>query len=360
LHYTRRTIVQLCTIGRFHSWGVPVLADKRGVLFVPYRDTLDLLTVEDAFRVCEDVYRMHANGSIVLSNPPSFKLDVADGFNNHWHVKSAFLKDVPTTGVRLYNYYDDGVRNTVGMLSCGRYVFLADPHTGEAVAIVDEHWSYVLRSAASAVIACKWVGPRKPKVLGLVGIGSMGTAALRCLTTMYRFDEIRCTSRRPETRKAFAEKWSKELGVKFVAKESIEEVVRGADIIVGGTTSGDIVSREPWVKPGATFISLARRELDPAGWSKMDKVVIDSWQFNMLQKDFKNTVESGLFSRERLHAEIQELVAGTKQGRERDDERILIHTTGLVSQDVALAYFIYEKALKKGVGIWLPAAEERP
>ena len=42
-----------------------------------------------------------------------------------------------------------------------------------------------------------------------------------------------------------------------------------------------------------------------------------------------------MFSREQLYAEIHELVAGTKPGRERDDERILIHTTGLVSQDVA-------------------------
>jgi ornithine cyclodeaminase len=336
----------------------PTLAKARKgeVLFVPYKDTLDLLSAEDAFKVCERVYQMHADGSIVLSTPPSFKLDVAAPFHNHWHVKSAFLKDIPATGVRLYNYYDDGVRNTVGSLECGRYIFLSDPHTGEALAIVDEHWSYVLRSAASAVLACKWVGPKNPKVLGLVGIGSMGTAALRCLASMYRFDEIRCTSRRPETRRAFAEHWSKELGTRVVAKESIEEVVRGADIAVGGTTSGEIVSREAWIKPGATFISLARRELDPAGWRKMDKVVIDSWEFNMLQKDFKNTVTTGLFSREELYAEIQEMVAGKKKGRERDDERILIHTTGLVSQDVALAHFLYERALEKGLGIWLPGA----
>ena len=132
--------------------------------------------------------------------------------------------------------------------------------------------------------------------------------------------------------------------------------MRGADIVVGGTTSGDIVSREPWLQPGCTFISLARRELDPAGWSKLDKVVIDSWDFNMLQPDFRRTVETGLFSRKQLYAEIHELVAGEKKGRERDDERILVHTTGLVSQDVALAHFLYRSALEKGLGIRLPTA----
>jgi alanine dehydrogenase len=332
------------------------MADKQGVLFVPYQETLGLLSVADALKVCEDVYRMHAHGSVVLSSPPSFKLDVADGFHNHWHVKSVFLKDIPATGVRVYNYFDDGVRNTVGGLDCTRYIVLADPRSGAPLAIVDEHWSYAIRSTAAAVLACKWVGPRSPKVLGLVGIGTMGTNALRCLATMYKFEEIRCTSRRPQTRSAFAETWSKALGTRVVAKESIEEVVRGADIVVGGTTSPEIVSREPWLKPGCTFISLARRELDPAGWSKMDKVVIDSWEFNMLQKDFKRTVESGLFSRAQLHGEIHELVCGAKQGRERDDERILVHTTGLVSQDVALAHFLYRRALDQGLGIWLPTA----
>jgi ornithine cyclodeaminase len=184
----------------------------------------------------------------------------------------------------------------------------------------------------------------------------MGTNSLRCLRTMYRFEEIRCTSRRSDTRGAFAEQWSQALGIPVIAKDSIEEVVRGADIAVGGTTSGDVVSREPWLKPGCTFISLARRELDPAGWGKLDKVVIDSWELNVLQREFKRMVESGQFSREQLYAEIHELVSGAKKGREREDERILIHTTGLVSQDVALAHFLYRRALERGLGIWLPPA----
>ena len=86
----------------------------------------------------------------------------------------------------------------------------------------------------------------------------------------------------------------------------------------------------------------------------MDKVVIDTWEFNMLQREFKRMVECGLFSREELYAEIHELVSGAKNGREREDERILIHTTGLVSQDVALAHFLYRRALEKGAGYGCP------
>ena len=192
------------------------------------------------------------------------------------------MSEIPISGVRLYAYYEDAERSTVGTLDATRYIVLSDPVTSVALAIVEEHWTYAIRSTAAAILACKWMANPDPRVLGLVGVGTMGTTALQCLAELYDFEEIRCTSRRAETREAFAEEWSSALGVPVTPVASIEEVVRGADIAVGGTTSKDIVSREEWLKPGATFVSLARRELDPAGWPKMDKIVIDDFDINML------------------------------------------------------------------------------
>ena len=328
---------------------------KEGVLFVPYRDTLDLLTPQDALRIAEDVYRMQAAGSIVTSTPPAFKLDTAAPYHNHWHVKCALLKDIPATGVRLYNYYNDGERNTVGRLECARYIVLTDPHTGENLAIVEEHWAFAIRSAAATTLPLKWLGPKTPRVVGLIGVGTMCENALRCLTILFdSIEEIRCTSRRVETREAFAEKWSKALGIRVVPMDGIEEVVSGADIGIGGTTSDQIMCREAWVKEGATYVSFTRREFEPEGWAKMDKVVVDSWEMNMLMPHFRNSAESGLFTRDMLHGEIHELVSGAVPGRESAGERNLIHTTGLVAHDIAMCHYIYEKARERGLGIRLP------
>lgn len=326
------------------------------VLFIDYATTVKLLSVADAMAICEDVYRMHARRSVQWSVPPSQKLDTGAPFHNHWHVKTTLLADEPIAGVRLYSYYDDGVTNTVGRLDCARYVVLADPKTARPLAIVDEHWTYAIRSAAAAIAPLRWLGPRAPQTLGLVGIGTMGENCLRCLRRLYRFERIVCTSRRRETREAFAQKWSAKLGIPVQAVESVEEVVRSADVAVGGTTRTDIVSREPWVRAGATFVSLARREMDPAGWAKFDKTVIDDWDCNMTMREFRDMLDAGQFDRARLHAEIGEVVAGTRPGRERDDERILVHTTGLVSQDIGIAWWIYRKALNQGLGVQLPTA----
>jgi len=327
------------------------------VLFIPYRQTLDLLSIEDAMRVCEEVYRMHARKTVQWSSPPSWKLDVGEPWHNHWHVKGAFLPDIPTTGVRMYNYFDDGRKNTVGSLECARYILLTNPASGHANAIIEEHWSYAIRSIAAAVLPLKWLGPTEPKVLGLVGVGTMGVNALRCLHTMYDFEKVICTSRRAKTRADFAKKWSNELDVVVEAVDTIEEVVRNADVGVGGTTSSDIVARENWVKPGATYISLARREMDPEGWNRFDKVVIDDWDANMMNREFVEFIEKGIFSRNELHGEICDVVAGKIPGREHDDERILIHTTGLVSQDIAICHHIFQQAQQLGLGVKLPPTD---
>jgi len=326
------------------------------VLFIDYATTVKLLSVTDAMAICEDVFRMHARKSVKWSVPPSQKLDVGAPFHNHWHVKTVILEDEPVAGVRLYTYYDDGLRNTVGRLDCTRYIVISDPVTARPLCILDEHWTYAIRSAAAAMVALKRLGPKAPHTLGLVGVGTMGENCLRCLQHMYRFGEIVCTSRRPETREAFATKWSAKLGIPVRTADSVEEVVRSADVAIGGTTRTDIVSREPWVKRGATFVSLARREMDPAGWARFDKTVIDDWDCNMTMREFRDMIDAGEFSRAQLHADIGEVVAGLKPGRETDDERILVHTTGMVSHDIGIAWWIYKKALAQGLGVPLPTA----
>jgi ornithine cyclodeaminase len=290
------------------------------------------------------------------SVPPSQKLDVGAPFHNHWHVKTVILEDEPVAGVRLYTYYDDGLRNTVGRLDCTRYIVISDPATARPLCILDEHWTYAIRSAAAAMVALKWLGPKAPRTLGLVGVGTMGENCLRCLQHLYGFGEIVCTSRRAETRDAFATKWSAKLSIPVRTVDSVEEVVRSADIAIGATTRTDIVSREPWVRRGATFVSLARREMDPAGWAHFDKTVIDDWDCNMTVREFRDMIDAGEFSRARLHADIGEVVAGLKPGRQTDDERILVHTTGMVSHDIGIAWWIYKKALAQGLGVRLPTA----
>jgi ornithine cyclodeaminase/alanine dehydrogenase-like protein (mu-crystallin family) len=55
-----------------------------------------------------------------------------------------------------------------------------------------------------------------------------------------------------------------------------------------------------------------------------------------------------------IHADLSELVAGMKSGRETVEERIIACNLGLALDDMAVAPSIYECAVQIGIGTWLP------
>ena len=211
--------------------------------------------------------------------------------------------------MQLYNHFDDGSRNMVGSLERLGYVMLSDPATGQPLAVVDEH-SYSICAAAAPVIACKWLASTRPRVLGLIGIGQMGRNALRCLAELYRFEEVRCTSRRPETRAVFCRRSGRRASASRCAPARRARrwpptpTSCGRHHFVRNHASGGLAQAR------VLFISLAGREFDPAGWVHMDKVVVENRYFNMRMPVFRKMVESGQFGRERLHADIEEVVVG--------------------------------------------------
>ena len=53
------------------------------------------------------------------------------------------------------------------------------------------------------------------------------------------------------------------------------------------------------------------------------------------------------------YADLGEIVAGFKPGRERDDERTMAMNLGLALDDMAVAPEIYRRAKERGIGTWL-------
>ena len=86
--------------------------------------------------------------------------------------------------------------------------------------------------------------------------------------------------------------------------------------------------------------------------SIMDKVFVDDWgqcksgRFGALRAH----VEAGLVTGESIAGELADVVAGTRPGRESDDERILFWHRGLATTDLAVGHLLYERAVARGVG----------
>jgi ornithine cyclodeaminase/alanine dehydrogenase-like protein (mu-crystallin family) len=75
------------------------------------------------------------------------------------------------------------------------------------------------------------------------------------------------------------------------------------------------------------------------------KVVTDVTEQCVVIGDLHHAIADGLMTREKVHAELGDVVAGKKPGRESDDETIVFDSTGMALQDVAAAAVVYERAV---------------
>src|SRR5208282_1385415 len=98
--------------------------------------------------------------------------------------------------------------------------------------------------------------------------------------------------------------------------------------------------------PGACIVTLGVDEVEHTMYGKADKVVLDDRE---MIKALKPVIQEGYLQENDIYALIHEIVAGAKPGREQPDERVVIRTGGLVSQDIAVAYRAYTKAVASGI-----------
>ncbi|MBO6254721.1 MAG: ornithine cyclodeaminase family protein, partial [Bacteroidaceae bacterium] len=59
---------------------------------------------------------------------------------------------------------------------------------------------------------------------------------------------------------------------------------------------------------------------------------------------------AGMLKDEDIYANLSELIAGTKVGRENDDEFIYFNSVGLSYIDINFANYIYQESVKRGLG----------
>ena len=108
------------------------------------------------------------------------------------------------------------------------------------------------------------------------------------------------------------------------------------------------------VKPGALVIPYGTMSaVEITLTDIMAKVVVDDWgqcRKGMPFGALRRHVDEGRLHEGNLHAELGQIVAGLKPGREGGDETILFWHRGLSTSDIALGCALLDKAKRAGVG----------
>ena len=300
----------------------------------------------------EDSLRAQGNGQTKIE--PRVHLVPENSQKGHFNVLRGYIQPMHIAGVKIVGDYVDNYK--IGLPSELALLNLFNPDNGIPLAVIDASSITDMRTGAMTAIGAKYLARKNSRVLG--HIGARGTAYwnVRLLDSLFHFDEIRVHSRRPESRNAFGERLSRDLGKPVKVVDSWQECVEGADIVVEASRLPEPqpLLKTAWIKKTAFVVpygTMSSVELSLT--DIMDKMIVDDWgqcRKGLPYGSLRPHVEAGKLSEENLYAELGEIVAGKKPGRESDDETILFWHRGLSTSDIALGYALLEKAKACGCG----------
>ncbi len=324
-------------------------------IYLEYLNALDIdaVSLPDAeiLAAVESGLAAQGHGQTVIE--PRVHLEPDPAFHGHFNILRGYVAPLDTAGVKIVGDFVDnylhGLPSEFGILN------LFDPRTGMPRAILDATAITDMRTGAVTALGAKHLARKGSKVLG--HIGARGTAYwnVRLLDYLYDFDEIRVHSRRPESRDGFAAKLSIDLGKPVRAVDDWQSCVEGADIVVEASRLSEPTPllKTAWIQPGALVVPYGTMSAVELSLTDiMAKIVVDDWgqcksgKFGSLRAH----VETGRLSEATLHAELGQIVAGLKPGRESEDETILFWHRGLSLSDISLGSAMLAKARANGIG----------
>ena len=307
---------------------------------------------DEVIAAVEAALRAQGRGETVVE--PRVHLVPEHPAKGHFNVLRGYVKPLGVAGVKIVSDFVDNYK--LGLPSEMAILNLFDPATGMPLAIIDATAITDMRTGAMTALGARHLARRNSKVLG--HIGARGTAYwnVRLLDHLFDFDEIRVHSRRPESRDAFAARLAHDLGKPVKVTDDWESCVRGADIVVEASRLPEPspLLKTSWIAKGALVVPYGTMSAVELSLTDiMDKIVVDDWgqcrkglPFGALRAH----VDSDRLSERNLHAELGQIVAGFKPGRERDDETILFWHRGLSISDIALGHALLQKAARASIG----------
>ena len=271
------------------------------------------------------------------------------------HAMPAYVQEVEAAGVKWVSGYpsnpEKGLPYITGLL------ILNDPETGIPIAVMDCAWITAMRTGASTGISAKYLARGDSTVVGVLGCGVQARTSLMALVeTLPALTEVRCNDLFPAATRSFIDEMSAMFPrLRFVNCASPAEMMEGSDVVV--TAIAIVDKPQPPLEAGMLKTGGLAISLDyDAAWTGA--------AMRQCQKFCSDDVGQLLSTRDHgvhfaqipdsIYADLGELCAGIKPGRQNDTERIFSMNMGIAVDDTVTAKVLYERAVKMGTGERLP------
>jgi ornithine cyclodeaminase/alanine dehydrogenase-like protein (mu-crystallin family) len=213
-------------------------------------------------------------------------------------------------------------------------ILLFRPETGEPLATMDGRLITEMRTAAASAIATDRLGRPDASVLAILGSGVQAGSHLEALRLVREFREVRVWS--PRHARTFADRF----GLRAAA--SAAEAVRGADTVIVATSSRTPVLRGEWLAPGTHVNAVGACRPD---WRELDDEAVRRARLYVDSREAAIRESGDVIAAGEVAAEIGEVIAGTRPGRQTAEEVTLFKSVGVAVEDVVAADMVYRAAV---------------
>ncbi|MEU9214551.1 ornithine cyclodeaminase family protein [Streptomyces sp. NPDC048415] len=266
---------------------------------------------------------------------------------------------VPSAGALMSKLVSLFPRNAGTPLPTHQAVIVVfDPATGEPTALLDGTAITAARTGACSALSARLLAREDAAVLAVLGTGVQARSHARAMCRVRPIRQIRVAGRNPAKAAALADELSSVLDAEVRAVSTYAEALDGADIAAATTHSLEPVVRRPWLTPGVHITSVgynpAGREVDDATIAEA-LVCVESRRaalapFPAGSNDLVMPIRDGVITADHVHAELGELIVGSKPGRTSPNQITLYKSVGVAVQDAAAAALVVTTAHEQSIG----------
>jgi ornithine cyclodeaminase len=317
------------------------------VIVVSRAEVESLLDIEELIDALASAHADLSDGRASMPTRIAARIDEREAILG---AMPAYLPSVGALSAKLATLFP---HNDASKVATHQAVIVAfDPESGEPQALLDGTEITAARTGAASALSARLLARPDARILALLGSGVQARSHARAFSKVRSLTEIRVAARNQARAEALARELESELDLPSRAVSTFEEAVRGADLVAAVTHSPEPVVRRDWLAPGAHVTSVGfnpdGRELD--GETVRDAIlVVESREaalapFPAGSNDLLLAIRDGLIDENHIHAELGELVTGSKPGRTDDAQLTLYKSVGVAIQDAAAAALVLRKA----------------
>jgi ornithine cyclodeaminase/alanine dehydrogenase-like protein (mu-crystallin family) len=268
----------------------------------------------------------------------------------------SYLKNGGGFGIKVVSDFLENDDRTIPRMSALLVLFCGQ--TGLPRTVMEAGYLTDVRTGAGTALAARHLARAESSSLVLFGAGRVARNQLVALAATLPLERVRIVARSQSRAEAFMQ-WARRAGGGIPQNIELandgDAVVPEADVVVCATTSAQPVLHGAALRPG-TFVAAVganradAREVNSVTIARASKRVIDS-RADCLQQagDLQIPLSEGLLRDDDV-AEIAEVVAGQRAGRDNPDEITYYKSIGVPIQDIYTAQLIEARAIEAQIG----------